>query len=416
MDKTILAGRYQIVRHLGGGGFGQTFLARDIHMPGKPLCVVKQLKTESFTNNLATAKRLFDREAETLYKLGNNERIPRLLAHFEQDNQFYLVQDFIDGDTLDKELISGQPWSEEKVCAFLKDTLQVLAFVHQQNVIHRDLKPTNLIRRRNDGKIVLIDFGAVKEVTSQNTSLTVAIGSPGYMPPEQQAYKPKFCSDLYALGMICLQALTGLSVSDILPNIHSGEYTYAELEADERALVTILQKRTPISADLETIINTMVRKDYRQRYQTALAALQALKQLDFPSNISIRAETSVTPSTSSQLPSTNFSANSASRSQNVVTPQTNNSQMRSAQTSSKLPSENFQTYSTPSSSELKQLKPAFVQLCRQELALYIGPFANFIIEDTLAENPHLTPQQLIEILAEEIPSPQKAKQFRDKLF
>ncbi len=274
--ETILAGHYQIVRYLGGGGFGQTFLAKDTHLPGNPLCVVKQLKPQlSDPASLETAKRLFDREAETLYRLGDkHDQIPRLLAHFEQNKEFYLVQEFIDGHPLDREIIQGQKLSEVSVIALLQDLLQVLAFVHQQNVIHRDIKPANLIRRRTDGKIVLIDFGVVKEVslqaanTHRQTSVTVTVGSPGYMPSEQVAGRPHFSSDIYAVGMLCMQALTGLTPRQFPQDSRTGEFTCASLSD------CVL-----ISLGLSEIVDKMVRYDYRQRYQTATEALEALTQL-----------------------------------------------------------------------------------------------------------------------------------------
>jgi serine/threonine-protein kinase len=274
--ETILAGHYQIVRYLGGGGFGQTFLAKDTHLPGNPLCVVKQLKPQlSDPASLETAKRLFDREAETLYRLGDkHDQIPRLLAHFEQNKEFYLVQEFIDGHPLDREIIQGQKLSEVSVIALLQDLLQVLAFVHEQNVIHRDIKPANLIRRRTDGKIVLIDFGVVKEVslqaanTHRQTSVTVTVGSPGYMPSEQVAGRPHFSSDIYAVGMLCMQALTGLTPRQFPQDSRTGEFTCASLSD------CVL-----ISLSLSEIVDKMVRYDYRQRYQTATEALEALTQL-----------------------------------------------------------------------------------------------------------------------------------------
>ena len=275
--ETILAGHYQIVRHLGGGGFGQTFLAKDSHLPGNPLCVVKQLKPR-FTApaTLQTAKRLFDREAETLYRLGDHDQIPRLFAHFEQEREFYLVQEFIEGERLDKELTeitSGKQFREAYVIALMHDILQVLAFVHQQNVIHRDIKPVNLIRRSRDSKIVLIDFGAVKEVSNQaanlhgQTSLTVASGSPGYMPSEQQSFRPHKSSDIYAVGMVCIQALTGLEPKK-LPKDSSGEICCA-----------LFSDRAPVSPGLAAILDKMVRYDYRDRYFDATIALEALRQL-----------------------------------------------------------------------------------------------------------------------------------------
>ncbi|NEP12889.1 MAG: protein kinase [Symploca sp. SIO2C1] len=280
--ETILAGHYQILKHLGGGGFGQTFLARDNHLPGNPLCVVKQLQPRVRNQAmLEVAQRLFEREAQTLYQLGNHNQIPRLLAHFEQNEEFYLVQEFIEGQPLGQEILPGKQLSEAEVIALLQDILQVLSFVHQQRVIHRDIKPANLIRRSLDGKIVLIDFGAVKQVrtptiSSQGqTSLTVAVGSPGYMPSEQLAGKPHFSSDIYAVGMMCLQALTGLSPgTKEIATDDSGEFCCS-------ACPSI----TPVSPDFGAILDKMVRYDYRQRYKNASQTLAALEQLNFPGRL-----------------------------------------------------------------------------------------------------------------------------------
>jgi serine/threonine-protein kinase len=275
--ETILAGHYQILRHLGGGGFGQTFLATDTHLPGDSLFVVKQLQPKvRDIKTLETAKRLFDREAQTLYRLGNHDRIPRLFAHFEQDEEFYLVQEFIEGQPLDKELADGVQLDEVSVIALLQDILQVLAFVHQENVIHRDIKPANLIRRSQDRKIVLIDFGAVKEVSAQvakgsgQTSFTVAVGSPGYMPSEQVSFRPHFSSDIYAVGMVGIQALSGLNPlnRELLQDSNTGEFCCASF-----------MDSAPVSPGLAAILDKMVRYDYRQRYKNATEALQALEQL-----------------------------------------------------------------------------------------------------------------------------------------
>jgi len=275
----LLAGHYQIIQYLGGGGFGQTFLAKDSHLPGNPLCVVKQLKPQlNQAPALETAKRLFEREAQTLYRLGTHDQIPRLLAHFEQDEEFYLVQEFVEGQPLNQELALGQKITESEAIALLNDILQVLAFVHQEQVIHRDIKPANLIRRLRDRKIVLIDFGVVKAVSTpasnlySATSITVAVGSPGYMPSEQQAGQPYFSSDIYAVGMVVLQALTGLSptskqTSQRLPRDQYGEFS-----------CTLLRDRMTIHPGLAAILDKMVRYDYRQRYRDASEALQALDQ------------------------------------------------------------------------------------------------------------------------------------------
>lgn len=377
---TKLATHYQIVRHLGGGGFGQTFLAKDTHLPGHPLCVVKKLQpTVKDSATLEIAKRLFEREAETLYRLGNHDQIPRLMANFEQDAEFYLVQEYIEGNPLDQELTPGKKMGETYAIALLQSILQVLAFVHQQKVIHRDIKPANLIRRSKDSKIILIDFGAVKEVSSQatkvvggETSLTVAVGSPGYMPSEQQAFKPHFSSDVYAVGIVCLQALTGLPPKK-LPKDESGEFQFP-----------VITKIASFSSGLVEILDKMVRYDYRQRYETATEALEAVEQLinNPPSS----------PSSLGDLPTTPIHPHSPTGVSQVTT----------------------QKFVKPQS--VSPIEPSFLELCRRELALRIGPFANFIIEDTLAQYPQITSQELVEILAAEIPNSQQAKEFKKLLL
>lgn len=269
-----LGGRYNVISQLGAGGFGRTFLAEDLHLPGYPRCVIKQLKPQ--TNDpetLAMARRLFDTEAQVLYQLGNHDQIPRLLAHFEENQEFYLAQELIEGEPLTKELASGQPWTQSQVIDLMQDILQVLTFVHEQQVIHRDLKPPNLLRRHCDGRIVLIDFGAVKQVSSQvvnpetgETDLTISIGTKGYMPNEQLAGTPRFSSDVYAVGMVGIQALIGLHPKRLSEDIKTGEIIWRE-------------HAPHVSPELADILDKMVRYDFRDRYETAVDALTALQEL-----------------------------------------------------------------------------------------------------------------------------------------
>jgi len=195
----ILGDRYEIIKDLClKSGFGDTYLAKDNKLPGKPSCVVKHLKPKGAItgvppspNLLKLARRLFETEAKVLYELGNESRqIPTLFAHFEEEGEFYLVQEFVDGKDLTHEMIPGQKKSESQVITLLKNILEVLAVAHEHQpygVIHRDIKPANLMRRQ-DGKIVLIDFGAVREINqlivnvNGGVTTTVAIGTPGYMP------------------------------------------------------------------------------------------------------------------------------------------------------------------------------------------------------------------------------------------
>ncbi|WP_017715142.1 protein kinase domain-containing protein [Kamptonema formosum] len=267
----ILGGRYRIIRVLGSGAFGRTYLAEDMQLPGQPPCVVKQLKPASSDPSvLAIAKRLFNTEAEILYKLGTHDQIPRLLAHFEENQKLYLVQEFIDGNDLIQELIPGKPLSEPAVIAILQDVLKILEFVYQQDMIHRDIKPSNLIRRARDGKLVLIDFGAVKEISSQGISAesSIIIGTPGYMPPEQAAGRPFPNSDIYALGQTAIQALTGHSPRQLPEDPQTGE--------------VIWRDRAQVSPPLADIIDKMVRNHPRERYQSATEVLQDLERLTSP--------------------------------------------------------------------------------------------------------------------------------------
>jgi serine/threonine-protein kinase len=235
--------------------------------------VVKQFQPQvSRLEELQVARRLFDTEAQVLYRLGSHPQIPGLLAHFEEDEEFYLVQEFIQGHSLAEELQPGMPWSDTEVVFFLGDLLGILAFVHGAGVIHRDIKPTNLIRRASDRRLVLIDFGAVKQVSTHpptlrsNLSHTISIGTQGYMPTEQLAGRPQYSSDIYAVGILGIQALTGCNPTQLQPDPHSGELNWQPYAP--RANPALL-----------AVLEVMVSYDFRTRYATASEALAALRAL-----------------------------------------------------------------------------------------------------------------------------------------
>ncbi|OUL37019.1 serine/threonine protein kinase [Nostoc sp. T09] len=262
--KKILKNRFQIVKLLARGGSGDTYLAIDLDLPGQPYCVVKHFYPKHPHPAVAPiAKNLFDREAEGLYQLGNNHnQIPTLFAHFHEDGDFYLVQEFVDGYDLTQEIVPGKPLSEEAVFNLLKDILEVLVFVHQHKIIHRDIKPQNLMRRHSDQKIVLIDFGSIKKVGIRGATVTIAVGTPGYMPSEQAKGKPKISSDIYAVGMVGIQALTGLMPEQLEEDLETGE--------------VIWRDKVQVSDRLADILDKMVHERHNQRYQSAAEALQAL--------------------------------------------------------------------------------------------------------------------------------------------
>ncbi len=263
----LLRMRYRIREHLVSTDYSDTYLAEDENLPDRPLCLVKRLKSQS-----QRTSHLFDRETRVLYRLGQHDRIPELLARFEEDGYFYLVYQFIEGQPLYQELIEGQPWEEPQVRALLKDILEVLVFVHKQDVIHRDIHPQNLIRRTSDGKIVLIDFGAVKEINTslQDTGQTRSRGGTqqDYIPPEQAIGSPKFCSDIYAVGIIGIQALTGMRPK--------------QLKVDNLGNL-IWQKNATVTPELARVLDQMVLYAFPQRYPSATEALEALQKLEISS-------------------------------------------------------------------------------------------------------------------------------------
>lgn len=268
----LLDGRYHVNQILGAGGFGRTYLAQDTRRPGNPICVVKHLQPANRDPNfLETARRLFTSEAETLEQLGNHDQIPRLLAYFEEDQEFYLVQEFIEGHTLSQELPPGQRWEEGRVIELLQEVLTILDFVHHHGVIHRDIKPDNLIRRKSDHKLVLVDFGAVKQIRSQlasnygSVNNTVAVGTPGYMSSEQAMGQPRPSSDIYGLGIIGIQALTGRMPIELQEDLNTGEILWQHL--------------VPVSRGLANILSQMLRYHFKERYHSAGEALQALRHL-----------------------------------------------------------------------------------------------------------------------------------------
>jgi len=273
MVSPLLDGRYQIIEVIETGEFGLNYLAKDIRRPGEPQCFVKHLRPGTSEPELInTTRRLFQKEAEVLEKLGQHDQIPQLFAFFEENEEFFLVESFVAGHSLSTEIVPGKPLTEEKVILLLKELLEILVFVHGQGVIHRDIKPGNLIRRYSDNKLVLIDFGSVKEIhiAQRQAPVTVRIGTMEYMPIEQFEYNPQLNSDIYALGMIGIQAMTGLPAYDLpklrdLKNSQKGEIIWRHLAVCSQGLADVL--------------DNMVCYDFRERYQSAAEALADLRKI-----------------------------------------------------------------------------------------------------------------------------------------
>ncbi|MFE1746182.1 protein kinase [Coleofasciculus sp. H7-2] len=274
--------RYQIVQLLISGVFGQTYIAEDIHQTGNPKYVVKHFSLASLDpHSLKSARRRFLSETEILTKLGNHARIPHLLDSFEENQEFYLVQEFIQGHQLSAELPMSQGcvkrWTETEVVEMLQEVLRILAFVHSHGIIHGDLKPNNLVRRAEDGKLFLVDFGAAQpqhstpDLAQSNT--TLAVGGLGYIPSEQLIGHPRRNSDIYALGVIGIQALTGVEPAQLKADPETGELIWQHLFISSPSM-RLLSDR------LVSVLNKMVRYHFKSRYQSASEVLQALQSLD----------------------------------------------------------------------------------------------------------------------------------------
>jgi len=269
-SKLLLHGRYHLVKGLGKGGFGATFLAADLSLPGKPLCVIKQLQPNTDNPNfLAMARELFEREAKTLGRVGNHPQIPRLLDYFEDRKQFYLIQEFVKGNNLQQEVKKEGVLNEAKARQVLQEVLVILRDIHLQKVIHRDIKPANIIRREIDNKLVLIDFGVVKNqvnsigANSNQTALTAfAVGTPGFAPPEQLAMRPVYASDIYALGVTCMYLMSGKAPKNMDCDPLTGDIDWF--------------KYVDISDSFAEILTKMLEVAVKSRYKTATEVLQVL--------------------------------------------------------------------------------------------------------------------------------------------
>jgi serine/threonine protein kinase len=286
-----------VIRLLGEGGFGRTYEAVDIDRMDDP-CVIKQFMPQvQGTSALEKATELFKQEAKRLYELGEHPQIPRLIAYFEQDKRLYLVQELIEGQNLLAELTQQGVFSEEKIWQLLADILPILKFVHDRNVIHRDIKLENIIRRRTSPnpslnaanfsnsafrrgarrELVLIDFGVSKQVTgSLMSKVGTTVGTPGYSPVEQMRGQVFPGSDLYSLGITCLRLLT-----QCLPKADGSDDLYDPINGGwiwrER-----LPAGTKISSELATILDKLIQDYLKNRYQSADEVIKALNLYSLP--------------------------------------------------------------------------------------------------------------------------------------
>ena len=276
----LLTGRYLILEKLGVGGFSETYLARDKYLPRHPLCVVKYLKL-SPRNNISpeVAQQLFENEAHLLERLGRDyAQIPTLFAYCHEQEQMYVVQEYVEGENLSSYLAGGKRLTAKAAIALLLDLLPVLDYIHSHRVVHGDIKPSNLIRRRRDGRVFLIDFGvacllpeAQSSANPEYEATSLAMGTPGYMPEEQHQGMSQFNSDLYSLGILIIHLLTRVHPRQFQQNPISGNLDWQPH----------LGKQT-LEPKLIEILDRLVQPQCRDRYQQASEVLADLKTLPKP--------------------------------------------------------------------------------------------------------------------------------------
>ncbi len=295
--KLLLKARYRAIAPIGEGGFGKTFLAEDTDRLNAR-CVIKQFVAMSPTANnypaISKATQLFEQEAHRLLELGEQHpQIPTLFAYFEQDKRLYLVQQYIEGQDLWHELEQHGAWSEPQIRELLNDLLPVLQFIHEHQVIHRDIKPTNIIRRstpaytsfprRVQGEFVLIDFGIAKQLSGTGFATTgTKTGTEGFAPIEQLRSGKAFpASDLYSMGVTCIQLLTAAQLEDLYDPLE-GRWLWRDY---------IRQRGTDVSDRLAQVLNKLLEDYVLERYQSASEVLAALSQVEtVQAAISVRAQ------------------------------------------------------------------------------------------------------------------------------
>ncbi|MEM1254335.1 MAG: D-alanyl-D-alanine carboxypeptidase family protein [Cyanobacteria bacterium P01_H01_bin.21] len=259
-----LANRFEILEILDRGSYGITYRGIDHHQSLRSHCVIQELICNS-----PKILEMFRQEASILETIGIHSRIPKLLAYFDQDNKFYIVQDMIHGHTLRDEIKEGKRLDETYVIKLLKDIFSVLVFVHQHHTVHRNIHPKNLIRQSKNGDIFLSDFGSIKELSNSYIDekgrllFRVRVGAPGYVAPEQKRGNPCYASDLYSVGMLAIAALEDISPQQL--SIHP--ITKRVQWSNDR-----------ISPALATFLKRLIEPSPKQRFQTAADALRAFEK------------------------------------------------------------------------------------------------------------------------------------------
>jgi tetratricopeptide (TPR) repeat protein len=265
--KQLVGGRYSITGYLGGNDGIETYLANNLRRQYQSPCVIKQIELpHSDDEGKIQLERRFVEELSVLERLGYHEQIPQLRDHFEENDEFYLVQEYIQGKSLAQK-IAQKNLSTAEIVQILASTLSVLQFIHQNRLIHRNIKPSNLIVRELDRQVIITDFGILHEIKNP-PNLSVDSRSSdreNYWSPEQAAGRPTISSDLYALGMSVIEALTETKPEMFTRDL-TGKLLWSQNLALDRRLIRIIDK--------------LIQFDLGQRYQSAQKVLSELGKIN----------------------------------------------------------------------------------------------------------------------------------------
>lgn len=407
---TLISNRYLIQKILGQGGFGRTYLALDTRRFNEA-CVVKEFVPATTKSDIIRKSReLFEREAKVLYQI-QHPQIPQFLAWLTENERLFIVQEYIDGKNYSQILSErlskkGRPFSETEVRAWLLDMLPVLEYIHDRNIIHRDISLDNVMLPHNQSKPVLIDFGVVKEKFTQILSVQSpfqhsiqgsVVGKIGYSPPEQlrlgQCYPS---SDIYALGVCAVVLLTARMPYMLIDDSFNWQWrSYAK-----------------ISDSFNCILEKMLAEAPIERYQSAKEVLVELNN-----NNNNKSSFSLGGIVSSLLPKTPQNNTNISQAQSkplAVHNKVLEDLLVLQELEQKLSQAGEPNTESPTQTPVS-VNPEFLEFVGRELTSFVGPFASVLMKHTLKQSPQIAQKELIEKLVEAIPDAQRAQEFRKRI-